>query len=104
MCMLWKYRKCVRVMSNEHPGHSESKVMRNVKGEEGGKKQKKEFPIPIIIYNYNCFMNGVDLSDKLIKYYNVLRPTRKYWKTLFLYYLDISIVNLYFCTWSFIPM
>ena len=31
---VWKDTKCVSVMSNEHPGHSESKVTRNVK--EGG--------------------------------------------------------------------
>ena len=92
VCMLWKDTKSVRVMSNEHLGHSESKVMRNVKDEEG--KKHKEVPIPII-YNYNLFMNGVELSDQLIKYYNVLHPTRKYWKTLFLHYLEIAIVNLY---------
>ncbi len=40
-------------------------------------------------------MNGVDRSDQRIKYYNLLRQTRKYWKTLFLHYVDIAIVNAY---------
>lgn len=88
---VWKDTKCVSVMSNEHPGHSESKVTRNVKDKDGV-NQKKEVPIPAII---NRFMNGVDRSDQLIKNYNILRQTRKYWKTLFLHYVDIAIVNAY---------
>ena len=91
---VWKDTKCVSVMSNEHPGHSESTVTRNVKG-DAGVNEKKDVPIPIIVYNYNRFMNGVDRSDQLIKYYNVLRQTHKYWKTLFLHFIDIAIVNSY---------
>lgn len=37
-------------------------------------------------------MSGVDRSDQLIKNYNVLRQTKKYWKTLF---IDIAVVNSY---------
>ena len=39
--------KCVAVMSNEHPGHSETKVLRNVK-EKDGKTTKKEVQISAI--------------------------------------------------------
>ncbi len=91
---VWKDTKCVSVLSNEHPGHSENKVTRNFKN-SSGVSEKKEVPIPAIIYNYNRFMNGVDRSDQLIKYYNILRQTHKYWKTLFFHYIDISIVNSY---------
>ena len=91
---VWKDTKCVSVMSNEHPGHSESKVTRNVKDKDGV-NQKKEVPIPAIVYCYNRFMNSVDRSDQLIKNYNILRQTKKYWKTLFLHYIDTAIVNAY---------
>lgn len=76
MCVyaVWKNTKCVTVMSNEHPGHSENKVTRNVKDKDG-KNAKKEVPIPAIIYSYNRFMIGVDRSDQLIKNYNVLHKT-----------------------------
>lgn len=63
--------------------------------DKNGVNQKKEVPIPAIVYNYNRFMNGEDRSDQLIKNYNILRQTRKYWKTQFLHYVDIAIVNAY---------
>lgn len=91
---VWKDTKCVAVMSSEHPGHSETTVTRNVK-QENGQNEKMAVQIPSIVYNYNRFMNGVDRSDQLINYYNLLRQTKKYWKTLFFHYVDIALVNSY---------
>ena len=90
---VWKDTKCVAVGSNQHPGHSEDTVLRNWK--ENGERKKKDVPIPIPIYNYNKFMGGVDHSDQMIKYYEVLRQTHKYWKTLFFHFIDLSTVNAY---------
>lgn len=59
------------------------------------KLRKKEVPIPSTVYSYNRFMSGVDRSDQLIMNYNVLRQTKKYWKTLFLHFIDIAVVNSY---------
>lgn len=83
---VWKDTKCVAVMSSEYPGHSETTVTRNVK-QKDGKSNKMDVPIPSIVYNYNRFMNGVDRSDQMINYYNILK---KYWKTLFFHFLDIN--------------
>ena len=91
---VWKDTKCVALMSSEHPGHSETTVARNVK-QVDGKTEKIAIPIPSIIYSYNRFMNGVDRSDQMIKYYNILRQTKKYWKTLFFHFIDIALVNAY---------
>ena len=38
-------------------------------------------------------MGGVDVSDQLISYHRVLRRTKKYWKTLFFYLLEVSVTN-----------
>ena len=38
-------------------------------------------------------MSGVDKSDQLLSYHNVLRKTVHYWKTSFHNLLDVSIVN-----------
>ena len=37
-------------------------------------------------------MNWVDHSDQMINYYNLLRQTKKYWKT---HFIDIALVNSY---------
>ena len=80
-------------MSNEHPSHCEGTVLRNVKN-NAGINEKKDVPIPAIVYSYNCLMNDVGLFDELIKYYNILHQIRKYWKT-FLHFVEIAIVNSY---------
>ena len=79
---VWRDTKCLSVLSTKHPGHSENKVQRNMRDSEG-KHKKMDVLIPEAVYQYNRYMGGVDWSDQLIKYYNVLRQTKKYWKTLF---------------------
>lgn len=90
---VWKDTKCVTVGSNQHAGHADDTVLCNWK--EKGERKKKDVPIPIPIYNYNKFMGGVDRSDQMIKYYEVLRQTKKYWKTLFFHFIDLPTVNAY---------
>lgn len=91
---IWKDTKCVTVASTEHPGHSEGTITCNWKDKDHP-RQEKLVPIPLSIFYYNNFMGGVDLSDQLLKYYEVLRQTKKYWKTLFFHFIVLAGVNAF---------
>lgn len=58
-------------------------------------KSGKEKIKPKLIQNYNLLMGGVDCSDKSIYHYTCSRPTRRYWKKIFMNLLDISLLNAY---------
>lgn len=38
-------------------------------------------------------MGGVDLSDQLLKCYEIMRKSKKWWRTLFFHFIDVAIVN-----------
>lgn len=40
-------------------------------------------------------MGDVDRSDQLLKYYEVVRITKKYWRTIFYHLDDLSAVNAF---------
>lgn len=38
-------------------------------------------------------MNSVDVSDQLTVFYSFVRKTRKWWRKLFFYFMEVTIVN-----------
>ena len=48
---------------------------------------------PQIIKEYNDYMGGVDLNDQLCSYYKVGRASRKWWKYVVFFLVNISITN-----------
>ena len=50
---------------------------------------------PELVQDYNSYMGGVDKSDQLIGNYNTLRPTVKYWKTLFYHLILLGLIHTY---------
>ena len=48
---------------------------------------------PQSIVNYNMHMGGVDLADQLRSYYKVGRPCKKWWRYIFWFLLDVTLVN-----------
>ncbi|KAK6183184.1 hypothetical protein SNE40_010712 [Patella caerulea] len=91
----WKDNRDVTMCSTFHNAASSDSVKRKTKNSQTGKFETIDIPFPPSVKEYNKFMGGVDLSDQLIQYYQVLRKTRKWYKTLFLHCIDIAVVNSY---------
>ena len=50
---------------------------------------------PAVVNAYNHSMNGVDIADQLTVFYSFIRKTNKWWRKLFFYFLEVSVVNSY---------
>ena len=50
---------------------------------------------PAVVNTYNYSMNGVDVADQLTVFYSFIRKTRKWWRKLFFYLMEVSTVNSY---------
>ncbi|XP_018020808.1 piggyBac transposable element-derived protein 3-like [Hyalella azteca] len=59
------------------------------------KKRNKHIEInrPFVVKEYNKFMGGVDLCDMLIELYRIDFKSKKWYMRIFLYLLDMSVVN-----------
>ena len=54
---------------------------------------KERVNISPAIKGYNGNMGGVDLSDQLLKCYQIVKKSNMWWKALFLHFIDAAIVN-----------
>ena len=50
---------------------------------------------PVVVNSYNHSMNGVDRADQNSVYYPFIRKTRKWWRKLFFWLLEVTVVNSY---------
>ena len=50
---------------------------------------------PVVVDNYNQSMNGVDLADQYTVYYSFIRKSKKWWKKVCFWLLEVAMVNSY---------
>ena len=86
----WMDNKCVTVMSTTSQPAATGTVLRCQK--DG---TRVSVPCPEAIINYNQKMGGVDRGDQLRGYYNCKVKSRKFYKYIFYFLLDVSITNAF---------
>ena len=48
---------------------------------------------PVVVDHYNHSMNGVDRADQCTVYYSFIRKCRKWWRKLFFWLLETTVLN-----------
>ncbi len=95
---MWRDRKLVYVMStNSHP-QGDTTVRR--KDRDGTVQQ---VPCPPSVVVYNQFMGGVDKGDQLRKYYGVRCKTVKFYRYVFWFLFDSSVLNAFILVKNYRP-
>ncbi|XP_031435713.1 piggyBac transposable element-derived protein 4-like isoform X1 [Clupea harengus] len=90
----WMDARQVSVCSTIHAVYTGDAAKRRVKSRQGV-CSSQSFPCPSPVVEYNKFMGGVYLSDQLIQYYTAQHTTVKWYRKLFLHFLDIAATNAY---------
>jgi hypothetical protein len=54
-----------------------------------------ETACPQVVINYTNHMGGEDVSDQKCEYYGVGRSSKKWWKFIFYFVLNVCLVNCF---------
>ena len=86
----WLDRKVVTAMSSNSQPTASGTVLRRVQD-----RSRVSVPCPQSILLYNKFMGGVDRGDQLRGYYSCRYKSRKFYKYIFFFLLDVAITNAF---------
>lgn len=91
VCVTWKDKKLVHLLSTLPEGPDIGQVERKVKSQ--GQWEKKIFPQPKLIQMYNSHMGGVDLGDqKMATCCRLMKGNVWYYK-IFFHLLEVAVLN-----------
>ena len=89
----WKDRRIIHFLSNMYEATGPATVLRTTVSEE--EVTKEEVTCRPVLPDYQAYMRGVDRGDQLIGYYNIGRRSRKWWKRVFSYIIEVAALNAY---------
>lgn len=88
LAVSWFDEASLHIHPPKNDGHSLPNAQRKVR-----KGQAIAVPCPPAHCDYQKYMGGVDLSDQLIKNFSVIRKSKKAWKKLFGYGLEVCLLD-----------
>ena len=91
LLLAWRDKRLVTMLSTWSTSKSEP-VRRKVRGRKEEMVEK-----PSVIANYMKNMGGVHTADQYCATYCFLRMTLKWWRKLFFWGLEVSIINASVC-------
>ena len=92
LACVWKDKRIIHFLSTIHVARASSTVT-VLRREKDGSKRIVE--CPPLLPDYQAFMRGIDRGDQLMGYYNVGRRSKKWWKRVFAYLLEVCVLNSY---------
>ena len=57
--------------------------------------RKEEVECPLALMSYNKYMGGVDRGDQLRGYYRCMVKSRKFYKYIFYFLIDVAVTNAF---------
>jgi hypothetical protein len=87
--IVWHDKRDVLLLSTNSDPRSDRTVEKKI----GNGEQKIQMPCPNTVMNYTCNMGRVDLGDQLHECYGVGCSSKKWWKFVFHFIINVSIMN-----------
>lgn len=92
MCLVWQDKRPVLMLSTYHNASTQT-IQRRQK--TNGVMEEVDIQKPVVIIDYTAKMGAVDRADHLCTSYNFCRKSLKWWRKLFFWLLEVSVVNSY---------
>ena len=93
MAGVWRDKRVIHFMSTIHVARAGSAPATVRRRDEVGSLE--DVMCPPCLPDYQQYMRGVDRGDQLIGYYNIGRRSRKWWKRVFSYLVEVAALNAY---------
>ncbi|XP_059392676.1 piggyBac transposable element-derived protein 4-like [Carassius carassius] len=93
VCVKWMDTQVVSVCSTIHAAYTGDRVKRKAKVQDRWKTKILPCPAPVSAYNHH--MGGVDLSNQLLQFYTIQHKAMKWYRKVFLHFLDIASTNAF---------
>ena len=96
---MWVDSKHVHLGTTSHVPEYDASVPtadRTVKRKgKRGERDGIDVPSPPCIWDYNSYIGGVDFADRIVKYYNCARCSRRWNRRVIFHLLELLIQNAY---------